>query len=64
MSGIQPITWSTYSPDLNPIETVRKQIKDLIERRHLDLFYRKERSFDAHRVILREAWDLITQENL
>jgi transposase len=58
--GIYPIFWPAYSPNLNPIETIWNWMKDYIEERYGDV----QLSYDKLRDAVREAWDIITREQL
>ena len=53
------ITWPAYSPDLNPIETVWKWMKDYIQKHFPD-----KMTYDQLRAAVLEAWDSIEQSKL
>lgn len=61
---ISPISWPPFSPDLNPIEAVWNKMKDFIQQNYPDLSNGRSRSFDQVRVIVREAWESISAEEL
>jgi len=54
------ICWPAYSPDLNPIETVRNKMKDYIMRKYPDY----HTSYEKLRSAVQEAWDAIGAEEL
>ena len=58
--GVIPIFWPPFSPDLNPIETVWKWMKEWIQHTYGD----KRLSYDKLRKAVKEAWDAITEEQL
>lgn len=57
--GIQVIFWPSFSPDLNPIESVWNIMKDWIYK-----YYPEKISYDLLRKAVREAWDAVPQEEL
>ncbi|KAI1003563.1 hypothetical protein K3495_g4653 [Podosphaera aphanis] len=57
--NMEPIIWTAYSPDLNPIEAVWSKMKDFIEDRYPDLENGRERITEELRRIIQEAWDSI-----
>ncbi len=57
--GINPIFWSAYSPDLNPIETLWCIMKDYIQ-----LHFGEKLSYDRLREACKEAWEAIGIETL
>lgn len=57
--GIYRISWSAFSPDLNPIEALWNKMKDYIALHHPGLPRGKQRSYEALRGIVQEAWDSI-----
>jgi transposase len=58
--GINLIDWPPFSPDLNPIETVWKWMKDWIEENYEDRQY----SYNQLREIVKRAWEVVTPERL
>jgi len=58
--GIQPIKWPPNSPDMNPIEKIWNKMKDWIQERYPKMVY----SLPRLRVIVQEAWDAITEDDL
>ena len=56
--------WPAFSPDLNSIEAVWNIMKNFIRYKYPDLGSGKVRSLDELRVIVREAWDSVTTEDL
>lgn len=62
--NITPMFWPAFSPDLNPIEAVWNIMKNFIQYKYPDLGSGKVRSLDELRVIVREAWDSVTTEDL
>ena len=62
--NIFPIFWPAFSPDLNPIEAVWNTMKDFIQYKYPDLGGGKVRTLDQLRVIVREAWDSVTEYEL
>ncbi|KAI1004975.1 hypothetical protein K3495_g3238 [Podosphaera aphanis] len=62
--NIFPILWPSFSPDLNPIEAVWNSMKDFIQFKYPDLRDWKTRSLGQLRVIVEEAWDSVTTDDL
>ena len=56
---IFPISWPSFSPDLNPIEMVWNWMKDWIQDKYPE---DKELSYDQLRQLVRAAWDDIPGE--
>lgn len=54
--GIYPIYWPSFSPDLNPIETVWDWMKSWIDERYPE---DNELSYDLLRQAVRAAWDAV-----
>jgi transposase len=63
-TGIYPIFWPAFCPDLNPIEAVWNKMKDWIELHHPDLPAGKQRTYDQLRAIVKEAWEAISDDTL
>ncbi|KAI0993988.1 hypothetical protein K3495_g14195 [Podosphaera aphanis] len=57
--NMEPIIWTAYSPDLNPIEAVWSKMIDFIEDRYHDLENGRERITEELRRIIQEAWDSV-----
>jgi transposase len=58
--GIRVLVWPPFSPNLNPIETVRDKIKDYIA-----FDFPEKMSYDRLRMAVKEAWEKdITEEYL
>jgi transposase len=49
-------TWPPYSPDLNPIETLWKHMKEYLQAKYGDC---KFRNYKEQRQRVQEAWDTI-----
>ena len=62
--NITPMFRPVFSPDLNPIEAVWNIMKNFKQYKYPDLGSGKVRSLDELRVIVREAWDSVTTEDL
>ena len=58
------MVWSAFSPDLNPIEAVWNTMKNYIQYEYPDLGNGKVQTLDQLPVILREAWDSISTDEL
>jgi transposase len=58
--GINCIQWPSYSPDLNPIETVWNWMKDWIQECYDDDL----RSYDALRAAINAAWEAVEEDFL
>jgi hypothetical protein len=54
--GITLIFWPAFSPDLSPIETVWKRMKDILSQIDPEV----HRSYTRLRKAVQEAWKLIT----
>jgi hypothetical protein len=52
--GIEPIFWPPFSPDLNPIERVWHLMKNYLQEN-----YPEKMSYDALRVAVKVAWEVI-----
>lgn len=59
--GITVIEWPSYSPDLNPIETIWNKMKDWLQD-HYDNLY--SLSYDRLREAVQAAWNYITEETV
>jgi len=55
---IEKLEWPAQSPDLNPIENLWMQMKDIVQKRNSPV-----RTFGELRDILEEAWKNISAEN-
>ena len=62
--GIQPIVWPSFSPDLNPIESVWDQMKTYIDNHYPEVYACSQRSSNRLRDIVEEAWNSITSDQL
>lgn len=62
--NITSMVWPAFSPDLNPIEAVWNTMKNYIQYKYPDLGSGKVRTLDQLRVIVREAWDSISTDEL
>lgn len=62
--GIQPIFWPSFSPDLNPIESVWDQMKTYIDDHYPEAYAHSQRSSNRLRDIVEEAWNSITSDQL
>ena len=59
--GITLIFWPAFSPDLNPIETIWKKMKDWLD----DHFSHEDKvPYDVLRARVQEAWDIISEDML
>lgn len=56
---ISVLIWPPYSPDLNPIETIWRWMKDYIRENYPD-----EMSYNNLRAAVKTAWDAVPQEYL
>ncbi|POS83533.1 hypothetical protein EPUL_004483, partial [Erysiphe pulchra] len=61
---IQPIFWSSIFSDLNPIEDVLDRMKDQIQRHNPNLGSGRQRTQDSLCLIVKQAWDSLSSENL
>lgn len=61
--GVDFIVWPSYSPDLNPIESVWDMMKSHIEEHHPE-FDSGNPSEEVLRNAVLEAWESISQEQL
>jgi ketohexokinase/beta-glucosidase len=59
--GIVTILWPAYSPDLNPIETLWKYMKEYLQRKYGDC---KFKSYPEQRARVQEAWDEVVTPGL
>lgn len=59
--GILRLKWPPFSPDLNPIETVWKYMKNYLEDKYGDYVFQ---SYDEQRRRIWEAWDKIVTPGL
>ena len=62
--GVQPIVWPSFSPDLNPIESVWDQMKTYIDDHYPEQYASTQRSPSRLREIVTEAWDSISPSQL
>ena len=53
------ILWSSYSPDLNPIETIWNKMKDYLQNN-----FPERMTYPQLRAAVQEAWDSITVDQL
>ena len=59
--GITLIFWPAFSPDLNPIETIWKKMKDWLD----DHFSHEDKvPYNVLRARVQEAWDVISEDML
>lgn len=54
-AGVEPIVWPPFSPDLNPIESVWKSIKDYIQARYPWFLNGRQTSQQTLKKAIREA---------
>ena len=59
--AIVVVNWPPYSPDLNPIETLWKHIKEYLQARYGDC---KFKSYDEQKERIQEAWNKIVTPGL
>ena len=62
--GIHPIDRPSFSPDLNPIESVWDQMKTYIDNHYPEVYACSQRSSNRLRDIVEEAWNSITSDQL
>ena len=62
--GIHPIDWPSFSPDLNPIESVWDQMKIYIDNHYPEVYACSQRFSTRLRDIVEEAWNSITSDQL
>jgi transposase len=59
--AIQSFKLPSYSPDLNPIKTVWKYIKEYLQKKYRDLQFR---NYDELKRKVSEAWDIVVTPGL
>lgn len=61
--GIELLDWPPHSPDLNPIEHIWKEIKQLITKLHPEVRYLKKNKLHVAILIewIKEAWRAVDQ---
>lgn len=62
--NIEPIFWPAFSPDLNPIEAVWSLMKNYIQGHYPEFERGSQRPINEVRVIIQEAWESITSQQL
>ncbi|KAI0993466.1 hypothetical protein K3495_g14719 [Podosphaera aphanis] len=62
--AIAPIEWPPFSLDLNPIEAVWNLMKDYIQFHYPDMGEGRQRTQDDLRIIVKEAWNNVSADNL
>ena len=62
--GVHPIVWPSFSPDLNPIESVWDQMKTYIDDHYPEQYASTQISPSRLREIVTEAWDSISPSQL
>lgn len=58
-AGVEPIVWPPFSLDLNPIESVRKSMKDCTQAQYSEFDNGRQTSQQTLKRVTREAWDSI-----
>lgn len=59
--AIITVNWPPYSPDLNPIETLWKHMKEYLQKRYGDCTFK---SYDEQKIRITEAWNVIVTPGL
>jgi hypothetical protein len=59
--AINRFEWPPYSPDLNPIETIWKYMKNFLQEKYWDL---KFRDYQELKDRVTEAWDVVVTPGL
>jgi transposase len=57
--NITVISWLTYSPDLNPIETLWNRMKDTLQAQYPD-----KMTYDQLRAAVKAVWDAIPDDDV